>query len=51
MLLRKADLKDTAAKDGAQSALTPAEQHDLRRLAGFMVPASTQYRVPAPTTT
>src|SRR5690242_15314584 len=41
MLLRKADVKDEA-----RSALTPVEARDLRRLAGFMVPASTEYRVP-----
>ena len=28
------------------SELTPAELRDLRRLAGFMVPSSTDYRVP-----
>ena len=30
----------------AETTLTPAEQEDLRRLAGFMVPASAEYRVP-----
>jgi len=30
----------------AGNALTSAEQADLRRLAGFMVPASAEYRVP-----
>jgi hypothetical protein len=30
----------------AGNALTSAEQADLRRLAGFMVPASGEYRVP-----
>jgi hypothetical protein len=32
--------------DAAGSELTPAEARDLRRLAGFMLPASTDYRVP-----
>lgn len=32
--------------DDLNAQLTPAEQRDLRRLAGFMVPASTQYGVP-----
>ncbi len=34
------------AVDDFGVALTPAEQRDLRRLAGFMVPASTEYGVP-----
>ena len=29
-----------------KAELTPAEQWDLRRLAGFMVPASAEYDVP-----
>ena len=33
-------------RDDPGSELTPAELRDLRRLAGFMVPASTTYRVP-----
>lgn len=32
--------------DAAGSELTPAEARDLRRLAGFMVAASTDYCVP-----
>ena len=32
--------------DDPGSELTPAELRDLRRLAGFMVPSSTDYRVP-----
>jgi hypothetical protein len=32
--------------DGAGSELTSAELRDLRRLAGFMVPSSTDYAVP-----
>ena len=32
--------------DAPGSELTPAELRDLRRLAGFMVPSSTDYRVP-----
>lgn len=32
--------------DDPGSELTPAELRDLRRLAGIMVPASTDYRVP-----
>jgi hypothetical protein len=35
---------NTAENLGA--ALTPGEQRDLRRLAGFMVPASAEYDVP-----
>lgn len=33
-------------EDVSGSGLTPAELRDLRRLAGFMLPASTHYRVP-----
>jgi hypothetical protein len=33
-------------RDDPGSELTPAELRDLRRLAGFMVPSSTDYRVP-----
>jgi hypothetical protein len=32
--------------NGTGSGLTSAESHDLRRLAGFMLPSSTDYRVP-----
>ena len=32
--------------DDFESELTPAELWDLRRLVGFMVPSSTDYRVP-----
>jgi hypothetical protein len=32
--------------DDLESELTPAELRDLRRLAGFMVPSSADYRVP-----
>jgi hypothetical protein len=32
--------------DDSRSDLTPAELWDLRRLVGFMVPSSTDYRVP-----
>ena len=32
--------------DDPRSELTPVELRDLRRLAGFMVPSSTDYRVP-----
>ena len=41
MLSVKADLADDF-----ESELTPAELRDLRRLAGFMVPSSADYRVP-----
>jgi hypothetical protein len=35
-----------SAIENPKVELTPAEQRDLRRLAGFMVPASTGYGVP-----
>ena len=35
-----------SATENPEAGLTPAEQRDLRRLAGFMVPASTEYGVP-----
>jgi hypothetical protein len=41
MLIAETDMGD---KPGSE--LTPAEQRDLRRLAGFMVPASTDFRMP-----
>jgi hypothetical protein len=41
MLPVKADLADDF-----ESELTPAELGDLRRLVGFMVPSSADYRVP-----
>jgi hypothetical protein len=37
---------ETDMADDPRSELTPAELRDLRRLAGFMVPSSTDYRVP-----
>jgi hypothetical protein len=37
---------ETDMGDDPGSELTPAELRDLRRLAGFMVPSSTDYRVP-----
>lgn len=33
-------------QDTPSTALTPAEQRDLRRIAGIMIPASDTYRVP-----
>jgi hypothetical protein len=41
MLSVRADIEDVPG-----SGLTPAELRDLRRLAGFMLPASTDYRLP-----
>jgi hypothetical protein len=35
-----------SAIENPQAELTPAEQRDLHRLAGFMVPASAEYDVP-----
>jgi hypothetical protein len=37
---------ETDMGDDPGSELTPAELRDLRRLAGFMLPSSTDYRVP-----
>jgi hypothetical protein len=37
---------ETDMGDAAGSGLTPAELRDLRRLAGFMLPPSADYRVP-----
>jgi len=37
---------EMSAIENPQTELTPAEQRDLRRLAGFMVPASVEYDVP-----
>jgi hypothetical protein len=37
---------ETGMGDDPGSELTPAELRDLRRLAGIMVPSSTDYRVP-----
>jgi hypothetical protein len=38
--------KAMSAVDDSEAGLTPAELRDLRRLAGFMVPASAEYGVP-----
>jgi hypothetical protein len=35
-----------STNENPETGLTPAEQRDLRRLAGFMVPASIEYGVP-----
>jgi hypothetical protein len=37
---------EMSAIENPQAELTPAEQRDLRRLTGFMVPASAEYGVP-----